>query len=298
MPNPDNRETINFQSDDINLTGWLYLPDINEPKHSNQPHPAIIMTHGFSALKEHNLDQYAQAFAEAGFAVLLYDHRCFGESQGRPRQSIDPALQIKDYQAAITYLSHRPDINADRIAVWGVSYSGGHVLVLGAIEPRICCVIAQTPFVSGEQATLKKIPFKRWEALEKYLATAEKNNTPIPIIPPKDPHQTSLFAGDNQALSFFTQQPQWQNSITPDSLQKAITYEPHTYAPHIQKPTLMITTDNDRVTFTDLQQQTFDRITTPKQQIILPGGHFSPLLEQQSAAITATIHFLQTFRLF
>src|SRR6266850_4975016 len=89
---------IEFSGDhNIKLRGWLYRHEA-----PTTPAPAIVMTHGWSCLKEFYLDKYAELFAEHGFFVLVYDQRNFGESEGEPRQEIDPWQQIRDYRDAIT----------------------------------------------------------------------------------------------------------------------------------------------------------------------------------------------------
>ena len=95
------------------------------------------------------LDRFAEAFADAGLAALVYDNRNFGASDGEPRQEIDPWAQVRDYRTAITYATTRPEVDSERIGIWGSSYSGGHVLVVGAIDRRVKCVVSQVPIVSG-----------------------------------------------------------------------------------------------------------------------------------------------------
>ena len=138
------RQDIEFDAEGVTLRGWLYLP-----QGISGPVPAIVMAHGFSAVKEMYLDGFAEAFAAGGLAALVFDNRNFGASDGEPRQEIDPWAQVRDYRHAITYAQTRPEVDADRIGVWGSSYSGGHVLVLGAIDKRCKCVAAQVPLVSG-----------------------------------------------------------------------------------------------------------------------------------------------------
>jgi fermentation-respiration switch protein FrsA (DUF1100 family) len=83
------------------------------------------MAHGFSAVKEMYLDKFAEVFAEAGLGALVFDNRNFGASGGEPRQEIDPWEQVRDYRDAITFVETLPETDADRIGIWGSSYSGG-----------------------------------------------------------------------------------------------------------------------------------------------------------------------------
>ena len=107
------------------------------------------MAHGYSAVKEMYLDRFAEVFAEAGIGAVVFDNRNFGASDGQPRQEIDPWQQIRDYRDAITWASDLPEVDAERIGIWGSSYSGAHVLVVGATDRRVKCVVAQVPLISG-----------------------------------------------------------------------------------------------------------------------------------------------------
>jgi uncharacterized protein len=139
------RRDISFKTEDgVVLRGWLYLPD----RAAGQV-PTIVMAHGFSAVKEMYLDRYAEAFAAGGLGGLVFDNRNFGANDGQPRQHIDPWEQVRDYRDAITFAETLPEVDKNRIGVWGSSYSGGHVLVLGAIDRRVKCVVAQVPLISG-----------------------------------------------------------------------------------------------------------------------------------------------------
>src|SRR5271170_3759644 len=141
------RKDIEYKTENgVTLRGWHYVPDSGKGKF-----PTIVMAHGFSAVKEMYLDRFAEAFAAAGLAALVFDNRNFGASDGEPRQEIDPWKQVRDYRDAITYAQELPETNPDRIGVWGSSYSGGHVIVVGAIDRRVKCVVAQVPLASGHE---------------------------------------------------------------------------------------------------------------------------------------------------
>ncbi|WP_258572980.1 alpha/beta hydrolase [Streptomyces sp. KM273126] len=155
--------------DGVTLRGTLYVPD--RPGR----HPAITMAHGYGAVKEMALLRLAGTFAEAGFAALVHDHRTFGASDGTPRQDIDPWKQIEDWRRAITYLESRPEVDADRIGLWGSSYAGGHAIVLGATERRLKAVVAQVPTISDfEQSRRRVAPPDNIAALEAALDTDER----------------------------------------------------------------------------------------------------------------------------
>src|SRR6266704_923797 len=134
------RRDIAFDAEGVTLRGWFY-----EAGGASGPGAAVVMAHGFSAVKEMYLDSFAEAFAAAGLNVLVFDNRCFGASDGEPRQEIEPWAQVRDYRHAITYLHTVPEVDPGRIGIWGSSYSGGHVLVVAAIDRRVKAVVSQVP---------------------------------------------------------------------------------------------------------------------------------------------------------
>lgn len=143
------REDISFNtSDGVTLRGWFYKPEGASP-----PLPCLVMAHGFSAVKEMDLDTFAEYFtSNLAITCLVYDNRGFGKSdtkEGQPRQEIIPAQQTSDYSDAITYAQTRADVVKEKIGIWGSSYSGGHALWVGAVDRRVKAVLCQVPCVDG-----------------------------------------------------------------------------------------------------------------------------------------------------
>ncbi len=117
------------------------------------------MAHGFSATRDDGLPAYAEAFQQAGFAVVLFDYRHFGASTGEPRQLLDISRQQDDYRAVIDWARHADGIDPDRIALWGSSFSGGHVIAVAAADPRIAAVVSQAPFTDSV-AAIRAMPVR------------------------------------------------------------------------------------------------------------------------------------------
>ena len=132
------RRDVEFRSGGETIRGWLYLPDGGEG-----PFPTIVMAGGWCYVKELVQPHVAQQFADAGLAAILFDYRNFGSSGGARRQHIDPNMQLEDYRNAISFAETLPECDSERIGAWGLSYSGGHVLIIGATDPRVRCVSAQ-----------------------------------------------------------------------------------------------------------------------------------------------------------
>src|SRR4051794_3108739 len=137
------RSDVTVPSAGFELAGWFYEPD----GATGGERPAILMSHGISAVKEQGLHEFAQAFCDAGITVLVIDYRCLGSSSGGERGRIIPQEQHDDLRAALSWLEEQPGVDADRIGLWGTSYSGGHALYLGALDPRVKVVVAQVPAI-------------------------------------------------------------------------------------------------------------------------------------------------------
>ncbi|MDP9344610.1 MAG: alpha/beta hydrolase [Actinomycetota bacterium] len=138
------REDVEFTSGADRCAAWLYRPDSATGRV-----PCVVMAHGFGATRADRLPAYAERFAAAGFAALLFDYRHFGDSGGEPRQLLDISRQLDDYRAAIGFARGLDGIDPLRIALFGSSFSGGHVVTIAAGDRSIAAVIAQAPFADG-----------------------------------------------------------------------------------------------------------------------------------------------------
>jgi dipeptidyl aminopeptidase/acylaminoacyl peptidase len=140
----DVKRDIEFKSKGEVCRGWLYTPD-----EGKAPFAVVVMAGGWCYVKEVVMPHYANFFVKAGLAALLFDYRRFGESDGEPRQHIDPHDQIEDYKNALSFAQTLPEVDPNRVGIWGISYSGGHVLITGATDPRVKCIVSTIPVVDG-----------------------------------------------------------------------------------------------------------------------------------------------------
>jgi dienelactone hydrolase len=132
-----------FKSGGLKCSGSLYLPDgVSNP-------PVVIMAHGFGYTKECGLDPYAEYFAGKGIAAYVFDYRNLGKSEGKPRNLVNPWRQLHDWKAAIAHVRGLSGVDTERIALWGTSFAGGHVLVTAAKVGGIKAVVSQVAFVDG-----------------------------------------------------------------------------------------------------------------------------------------------------
>jgi fermentation-respiration switch protein FrsA (DUF1100 family) len=144
------RKDVSFEVRGTSLSGWLFLPE-----DLSAPVPCIVMGHGLGGTKAAGLESYAVRFQRAGIAVLAFDYRHLGESSGEPRQLVWIPYQQEDYAAAIEYARGLEEIDPARIALWGTSLSGGHVIVIAARDGKIACVSSQCPLLHGSAGGMK-----------------------------------------------------------------------------------------------------------------------------------------------
>jgi pimeloyl-ACP methyl ester carboxylesterase len=137
------REDVEFGVGKERCAAWLYRP-ADQPG----PLPAVILGTGFSCVRDQGLDKFAERFAAAGYLALAFDYRHFGDSDGRPRQLALASRQRDDYRGALAFVRSLPDVDPDRIALWGYSFGGGHVQHLATTEPGIAAAICVAPVVN------------------------------------------------------------------------------------------------------------------------------------------------------
>lgn len=146
------KRELRFVSDGQSCRGDLYLPD------GDGPFLTLVMAHGFGLTKECGLESFRDAFLKAGYAVFLFDYRHFGESEGVPRQVLLPNREVADWQAALACVRKIPEVDNQKIVLWGTSFSGGLVSVVAGREP-VAGIIAQCPMMDGLASVLEVVRY-------------------------------------------------------------------------------------------------------------------------------------------
>jgi fermentation-respiration switch protein FrsA (DUF1100 family) len=244
------RTDVTFHSAGTRCAAWLYRP----AQHDGTPAPCVVMAHGFSAVRDQRLDAYAERFAQAGLAALVFDYRHFGDSDGEPRQLLDIRRQLKDWRAAISYARALDGVDPARIAIWGSSFSGGHVMALAASDPALAAAVSQVPFADG-LATL------RTQGLSRALRFIREGlRDQLAALLGRPPHMIAAVGlpGSNSAMSTPDAQPgmlaltppdsTWRNEIAARILLHAGAYRPARRASRIACPILFCVADDDVLT--------------------------------------------------
>lgn len=266
-------EQVEFPSEDVTLRGRLY-------RSVEQPSPAVVMTHGTSAVVPMVADRFAEVFHGAGLSVLLYDHRGLGASDGE-RQIVNPWLQARGYRDAISFCEQ---LGFGPIAVWGVSYSAIEALVVAAVDDRVAAVTAHVP-TFGEMPAPPDLDGRLFEALRSRLLDGDvrggdgDRNGPMPVVsddrvetPPLLPQPTAFewfhSAGDSAG---------WVNQVTLVEPVFDAPWHGGLAMPHLQCPLLMSYSDEDEVgpASPEVTRAAFDVVPGPKTLLETGGSHFA-----------------------
>jgi len=282
------REDIEFTGPGgATLRGWFY------PANTGRPSACVVLQHGFSAVKEMYLDDYAEVFQSAGLSSVVYDHPGQGASDpvpGTPLGELDPWQQVRGIQDAITYAASRPDVDANRIGVWGSSYAAGHAFVVAATDPRVKAVCGQLPGLSGRRAFEDLVPINaRSETFELFAqdrASRSQGGDPI-TVPSVAAEPVGQALPGITGYNFFTtaaaeRVPSWRNEVTLRSLELLRGYEPIAYMPLIAPtPLLMIVAPDDEIVASEHALTAYSAAVEPKRLELVPGSHFDAYLGDQ-----------------
>jgi uncharacterized protein len=277
VADPGRREPTSFVSDGLRLAAHLYRPPRADP---GRPTPGIVMCGPTSSVKEQTLPHYAQRFADAGYTVLTFDPRGFGESEGEPRFHYDPWLVVDDYVNAAAALMARPEVDAGWLVAVGVCMGGGYALAVAARERRLaaCVSIAGGYDIGGTvQAVLGT------DGLATYLRAANElhdrgrrtgevayiptiareltDDVPLALMPLAEAYSYYERTSRDHA-------PTWSWRSTAASLEPYLTFNAVSQAPLIAPtPLLIVHGTTDGALPPEKAQAAYDAATGPKDLV-------------------------------
>jgi pimeloyl-ACP methyl ester carboxylesterase len=249
-------------------------------------------------------DLFAERFNEAGFTVLAFDYRHLGESGGQPRQVVGVRKQLADWRAAIAFAPTLRGVDPTRIAIWGFSLSGGHVLRVAARNPRLAAAIAQSPNADGQAAARNATRHQKPLALLRFTDRAVLDalgglvgRQPLLVPLAGEPGTVAALTtpdardGDN-ALNPDNRYPDWHQEVAARSALRVGFYRPGRDASRVQCPLLVLVCDQDQSALAAPAVRAAER--APRCELVrMPGGHYEPFLSGHEHAVEAELSFLR-----
>jgi uncharacterized protein len=305
VADPSRRTPVFFDSDGLRIAAHLYRPP---GAAAGQRTPAVAMNGPFSSVKEQTLPHYAERFADAGYTVLAFDARSFGESEGRPRAHHVPEDIIADYSNAVGHLLAREDVDPERIGLVGVCMGGGYAMSAAARDRRVRAVAS----VAGGYdigATFQRLlgvePFaaylRRINALHdkqretgevQYVPTiahALSDEIPVAAMPSEEPYAYYARTSHDHA-------PTWSARMTAACLESYLSYDAIPHAGLLAPtPLLIVHGTRDFFLLPEYAQAAYDAATGPKQLVWIETHNHIELYDQEpyvSEAIAAVVPFL------
>ena len=270
-------EQVMFRSGAVRCAGDLYLPD---GVGDRAPAPAVVMGHSVVMVKE-ALGPHAEHLVRAGFVVLAVDWRTVGASEGEPRCQWLPSWQVEDLRSGVSYLRTRPEVDPERIGLWGRSTAAGVAIVAGALDRRVKAVAGQNPSLLDAWAALEKTRGRRQlgavrallgQDFERRFETGE--GATVPALAADDPKLAGYIAQSEELF------PSFRNQITLASMEQVLLWAPvhliHRLAP---TPLLFVTGVDDPVHAVDEVLRAYERAWEPKRLELLQVDEFGLSIE-------------------
>ncbi len=290
------RQDATFLSDGTACAAWLYRPDgVATP-------PIVVLAHGFAAFRDLRLDAYADRFARAGYAALVFDYRHWGASDGEPRRVLDIGRQHTDWRAAVAYARSLDDVDTTRVVGWGSSFGGGHVLDLAARDHDLAAAIVQVPHVTGPASAFAQSPkllsrlvlaalrdqVGAWLGRQPYRVKSIGRPGEVAMMTSPGAYELVMeMAGDKHEELLA------ENDVAARIALRVPFYSPGRHASDITAPTLVQLAKHDDVTPYAKAQKIVARI--PKGEVLSYNcTHFEPYLDPHFGQIVSDqIQFLQ-----
>ena len=294
-------EVVTFESDGVRCEGDLYLPRDGEP-----PWPAVAMAHVFGAERAWGLAPFAERFARAGLAALVFDYRHLGGSDGTPRRLVDPDRQQDDWAAALEYVRSLDEVDEERVAVWGSSFSGGHALDVARRDSAVRAVVAQVPFVDGratvahqtsDRSTRSRLSMMARALADRAIGVVGLGPVCVPMV--SEPGEGGLVDSPGAEEGFLALVPDGDEPVNSTPARVVLDfpfYRPGRRADEVDVPVHVVVGEEDRLLPHGPTERTIDSLADPSVHRV-PTGHFGvhydpwfePVVEAQVAFLTEAL---------
>jgi dipeptidyl aminopeptidase/acylaminoacyl peptidase len=274
VASPTVKQPVGFYSEGHRLVGDLYTPDGLAP---GSRRPGIVLCHGYTGVKDLYLPDNARVLIEAGYVVLTFDYKGWGDSEG-PRSRLAPYSRVADVQAALTFLGERPEADPTRLGIYGTSYGGATVVWVAAIDPRVKCTVSVVGIGHGTRWMRSVRRPDEWHDLlerarqDRVKRTIEGKSEFVPreqiLLPDRQSAELAAAARRNNPAAVGT--------IPLEYVDETAQFHPEWIVDKIApRPILFITSDDDRLVPPEESQALYARAGEPKKLVVLKGfGHY------------------------
>jgi hypothetical protein len=268
------KEPVSFYSEGHRLVGDVYAPDDLDP---GERRAGIVLCHGYTGVKDIYLPDNARVLNEAGYVVLVFDYKGWGDSEG-PRSRLAPYSRVADVQAALTFLGTRPDVDPARLGIYGTSYGGATVVWVAAIDERVRCTVSVVGIGHGARWMRSVRRPDEWHDLlarsaqDRTKRALEGKSALVPreeiLLPDRQSAELAAAARRNN--------PAAVGSIPLEYVDDTVQFHPEWVVDKIApRPILFITTDDDRLVPPEESRALHARAGEPKKLVVLEGfGHY------------------------
>ena len=264
------QRSVNFYSEGVRLVGDVYYPQDIQP---GEKRAGIVLCHGYTGVKDLYLPDNARVLTEAGYMVMTFDYKGWGDSEG-PRSRLAPYSRVADVQAALSFLSTLPEVHAERLGIYGTSYGGATVVWVGAIDPRVRCIVSVVGIGHGSRWMRSVRHPDEWFDL---LERSREDRTKRALSGQSEfVDRSDILLPDRQSAELAAaarrHNPAAVNTIPLEYVDDTLSFHPEWVVDKIApRPILFITTDNDRLVPPEESSHLYTRAGEPKKLVVLQG---------------------------
>ena len=288
------KKPVTFFSEGVRLVGDVYYPD---DLRAGERRAGIVLCHGYTGVKDLYLPDNARVLNQAGYVVLVFDYKGWGDSAGA-RSRLAPYSRVADVQAALTFLATRPEVDTERLGIYGTSYGGATVVWVAAIDARVKCVVSVVGIGNGGRWMRSVRRPDEWhDLLERSRRDREKRvlegesefvDREEILLPDRQSAELAAAARRNN--------PHAVKAIPLEYVDQTLEFNPEWIVDRIApRPVLFITTDDDRRVPPEESRALYARAGEPKKLVVLKGyGHYEVYAEPAfSEVMAATVSWYQ-----
>ncbi|MFN8489680.1 MAG: alpha/beta fold hydrolase [Caldilineaceae bacterium] len=280
-PTPPPLQKVTFYSAGQKLSGLLYSPPNLA---AGEKRAGVVLCVGYTYLKTLVMPDIAKALNAAGYVGLVFDYRGFGDSEGA-RWRLLPNEQVEDVRAALTFLADQPHVNAERLAVIGLSLGGAHAITAAALDERVDAVVALEAPSNGQRWLRSLRRYSEWQEFQARVAADRVQRVrtgqstmvdPLEIVLPDPGSRTFLEA-------VIREFPQMKCEVPLETADALLEYNPEALAARIApRPLLIVHGENDLLVPVDEARQLYQHAGEPCRLEIMPGlDHFNWVMPNQ-----------------